>query len=189
MQGLLILYWSTSHLYRFTHTWHWPFTQMLNFHVHAVSLMGEPKQCSPPVWRSSQRVNDGKNNIHTLWKICTRHNNITITSYRLRKYTRCGAKKIYRLKEDQAFWLSLELGRREKVARHPSADFLSSPAVPPYVYDRQWRSFRPRRGWSGFCRYYVLLQWKQERDERSLILWILYFEKLISFQNLFTLLF
>ncbi len=34
------------------------------------------------------------------------------------------AKKIYRLKEDQAFSLSLELGRREKVARHPSADFL-----------------------------------------------------------------
>ena len=33
-------------------------------------------------------------------------------------------KKIYRLKEDQAFSLSLELGRREKVARHPSADFL-----------------------------------------------------------------
>jgi hypothetical protein len=34
------------------------------------------------------------------------------------------AKKIYRLKEDQAFSLSLELGRREKVAWHPSADFL-----------------------------------------------------------------
>jgi hypothetical protein len=34
------------------------------------------------------------------------------------------AKKIYRLKEDQAFSLSLELGRREKFARHPSADFL-----------------------------------------------------------------
>ncbi len=34
------------------------------------------------------------------------------------------AKKIYRLKEDQAFSLSLELGRREKVLRHPSADFL-----------------------------------------------------------------
>jgi hypothetical protein len=33
-------------------------------------------------------------------------------------------KKIYRLKEDQAFSLSLELGRREKVARHSSADFL-----------------------------------------------------------------
>jgi hypothetical protein len=33
-------------------------------------------------------------------------------------------KKIYRLKEDQAFSLSLELGRREKFARHPSADFL-----------------------------------------------------------------
>jgi hypothetical protein len=32
--------------------------------------------------------------------------------------------KIYRLKEDQAFSLSLELGRREKVARHLSADFL-----------------------------------------------------------------
>jgi hypothetical protein len=33
-------------------------------------------------------------------------------------------KKIYRLKEDQAFSLSLELGRREKVVWHPSADFL-----------------------------------------------------------------
>jgi hypothetical protein len=31
---------------------------------------------------------------------------------------------MYRLKEDQAFSLSLELGRREKGARHPSADFL-----------------------------------------------------------------
>jgi hypothetical protein len=28
------------------------------------------------------------------------------------------------LKEDQAFSLSLGFGRREKVARHPSADFL-----------------------------------------------------------------
>ncbi len=35
-------------------------------------------------------------------------------------------KKIYSLKEDQAFPLPLELGRREKVARHPSADFLLS---------------------------------------------------------------
>jgi hypothetical protein len=34
------------------------------------------------------------------------------------------AKKIYRLKEDQAFSLSLELGQREKFARHPSADIL-----------------------------------------------------------------
>jgi hypothetical protein len=34
------------------------------------------------------------------------------------------AKKIYRLKEDQAFSLSLELDRRKKVARHPSVDFL-----------------------------------------------------------------
>ena len=33
-------------------------------------------------------------------------------------------KKIYRLKEDQAFSLSLELDRREKFARHPSADIL-----------------------------------------------------------------
>jgi hypothetical protein len=31
------------------------------------------------------------------------------------------------LKEDQAFALSLELGRREKVARHPPADFLPLP--------------------------------------------------------------
>jgi hypothetical protein len=36
----------------------------------------------------------------------------------------CVPKKIYRLKEDQAFSLSLELGWWEKVARHPSADFL-----------------------------------------------------------------
>ncbi len=34
------------------------------------------------------------------------------------------AKKIYRLKEDQAFSLSLELGRMRKVVWHPSADFL-----------------------------------------------------------------
>ncbi len=34
-----------------------PFTQMLNI---PVSLMGEPEQCSPPVWPSCQRVNDGK---------------------------------------------------------------------------------------------------------------------------------
>jgi hypothetical protein len=33
-------------------------------------------------------------------------------------------KKIYRFKEDQAFSLLLELGRKEKVAQHPSADFL-----------------------------------------------------------------
>ncbi len=33
-------------------------------------------------------------------------------------------KKIYRLKEDQAFSLSLKLGQREKFARHPSADIL-----------------------------------------------------------------
>ncbi len=62
------------------------------------------------------------------------------------------AKKIYRLKEDQAFWLSLELGRREKVARQTSADFLPSPT--PFVSSRQWRSFSPRRGWSRFCGYY-----------------------------------
>jgi hypothetical protein len=40
-------------------------------------------------------------------------------------------KKINRLKEDQAFCLSLELGRREKVAWHPPADFLP---FPPFVY-------------------------------------------------------
>ena len=32
-------------------------------------------------------------------------------------------KKIYRLKEDQAVSLSLELGRREKVVRHPVCRF------------------------------------------------------------------
>ncbi len=36
-----------------------------------------------------------------------------------------GPKKIYRLKEDQAFLPLLELGRRDKVARHPSAEFLN----------------------------------------------------------------
>jgi hypothetical protein len=35
-----------------------------------------------------------------------------------------GSKKIYRFKEDQAFSLSLELGRREKFARQLLADFL-----------------------------------------------------------------
>ncbi len=39
------------------------------------------------------------------------------------------AKKIYRLKEDQAFLLPLELGRRGKVVRHPSADFLPPTSV------------------------------------------------------------
>jgi hypothetical protein len=43
---------------------------------------------------------------------------------RLIKKLACRPKKIYRLKEDQAFSLSLELGRRKKVVRHPSADFL-----------------------------------------------------------------
>ncbi len=33
-------------------------------------------------------------------------------------------EKIDRLKEDQAFSLSLELGRRENFLRHPSADLL-----------------------------------------------------------------
>jgi hypothetical protein len=45
-------------------------------------------------------------------------------------------KKIYRLKEDQAFSLSLELGQREKAARHPSADFLPlPPTCPPICYE------------------------------------------------------
>ncbi len=35
--------------------------------------------------------------------------------------TQCRSKKIYRLKEDRAFSLSLELGHRDKFARHPSA--------------------------------------------------------------------
>jgi hypothetical protein len=59
-------------------------------------------------------------------------------------------KKIYRLKQDQAFWLSLELGRREKVAWHPSADFLL-PSV--------------GGGWR-FCRYCYCGENDLERDER-----------------------
>jgi hypothetical protein len=59
-------------------------------------------------------------------------------------------KKIYRLKEDQAFSLSLELGRREKVAWHPSADFLL-PSV-----EGGWR----------FCRYCYCGENNFERDER-----------------------
>jgi hypothetical protein len=43
----------------------------------------------------------------------------------------CRSEKIYRLKEDQAFSLSLELGRREKIARyHRQISFLS-PSPPP----------------------------------------------------------
>ncbi len=46
-------------LYTDSHT-HDHLHKCLKFHVHAVNLMGEPEQCSPPVWPSSQRVNDGK---------------------------------------------------------------------------------------------------------------------------------
>ncbi len=63
---------------------------------------------------------------------------------------RCIPKKIYRLKEDQAFSLSLESGRREKVAWHPSADFLL-PSV--------------GGGWR-FCRYCYCGENDLERDER-----------------------
>ncbi len=65
-------------------------------------------------------------------------------------------KKIYRLKEDQAFSLSLELGRRSKFARHLSADFLQSPSnLSAYliIADNDAPSLL-QRGWSGFCRYY-----------------------------------
>ncbi len=58
------------------------------------------------------------------------------------------AKKINRLKEDPAFSLSLELGRREKVAWHPSADFLplppkesSSPTCHPHLFSRGGKDF------------------------------------------------
>jgi hypothetical protein len=49
-------------------------------------------------------------------------------------------KKMYRLKENQAFSLSLELGRREKVAWHPSADFLSPPPPPTCPHICLWRT-------------------------------------------------
>ncbi len=42
-------------------------------------------------------------------------------------------KKIYRLKEDQAFWLSLELGRREKVAQHVCR-FPPFPNLSPHLF-------------------------------------------------------
>ncbi len=51
-----------------------------------------------------------------------------------RGYRSIICKQIYRLKEDQAFSFSLELGRKEKVLRLPSADFLPPP---PFVYDGQ----------------------------------------------------
>ena len=44
-------------------------------------------------------------------------------SLMIKRHTTSYAEKIYRLKEDQAFSLSLELGR----LRHPSADLLPSP--------------------------------------------------------------
>ncbi len=34
----------------------------------------------PPVWPSSLRVNDGKNNIHMLLKICTRQNTLFVNN-------------------------------------------------------------------------------------------------------------
>ncbi len=45
-------------------------------------------------------------------------------SHEISRFPLLCPKKIYRLKEDQAFSLSLELGRSEKVAQHPSAEFL-----------------------------------------------------------------
>ncbi len=63
---------------------------------------------------------------------------------------RTDCQEIYRLKEDQAFSLSLELGRREKVAWHPSAEFLL-PSV--------------GGGWR-FCRYCYCGENDLERDER-----------------------
>ncbi len=84
-------------------------------------------------------------------------------------------KKIYRLKEDQAFSLSLELGRRSKVARHPSADFIQSPLQPVaylFIADNDAPSLL-RRGWSGFCRYYYcsenVFKRKVSRDSLSSI--------------------
>jgi hypothetical protein len=47
-----------------------------------------------------------------------------LMKWRCAHIVQCISKKIYRLKEDQAFSLSLELGQREKVAGHPSAEFL-----------------------------------------------------------------
>jgi hypothetical protein len=70
------------------------------------------------------------------------------------------SKKIYRLKEDQAFLLSLELGRREKVAQHPVCRF-------PHSF--HWR------GW-WFCRYCYCSKNALERSERLLIFWIVYIE-------------
>jgi hypothetical protein len=70
--------------------------------------------------RSSTRVS---------FHICTIVRTVYITLFDVQLYP----KKIYRLKEDQAFWLSLELGRRDKVARHPSAEFLPLPPVPSFV--------------------------------------------------------
>jgi hypothetical protein len=57
------------------------------------------------------------------------------------------AKKIYRLKEDQAISLSLELGRREKVVRRPSADFLPPSPSPPHPPSPHMFMTDSRRGW------------------------------------------
>ncbi len=76
------------------------------------------------------------------------------------------AKKIYRLKEDQAFSLLLELGRREKVARYPSADFLPlpqeelSPTCPPFCLGGGGKDFVD----------IIIATNALEMDERQLIL-------------------
>jgi hypothetical protein len=49
----------------------------------------------------------------------------------------CAAKKIYRLKEDQAFWLSRNWDEEKKL-RGIRLQISSLPQpVPPIVYDRQ----------------------------------------------------
>ncbi len=61
---MLILYYSTSHLYRITHTW--PCTKMLE--IRFPCTRGQLEQCSPPVWPILPEGQwwQSYSNIHTL---------------------------------------------------------------------------------------------------------------------------
>ncbi len=82
---------------------------------------------------------------------------------------RLSQRKFIDWKKTKLFLLSLELGRRDKVARHPSAMFLPplypQPVPPPHLFmtGNNAPSVR-RKGWSGFCRYYSCCENALERD-------------------------
>ncbi len=81
---------------------------------------------------------------------CGSHRQSKSSSVWKNTYNRASQRKFIDWKKTKLFLLSLELGRRDKVARHPSAENLS-----PHLFmtDNNAHTVH-RKGWLGFCRYY-----------------------------------